>query len=351
MTKMPRRSKSKEVRASDWPARRMPTTYDVARLSGFSQMTVSRAFLDGAPIKQETRKRILDVAKEIGYYSNRAASHLASQRTRAFGVVVATLQDSVYLPLIDAVRSVFEKAHADFVLQTINYDKKREPQAIAALLAQRVQAILLPSVGHTPETAELIRSLPVPPIEVGNLARRPIHFAVGHSDFEAGYVATRRLIARGRRRIAIICGHVRQTTNARDRLGGYRLAHREAGIEIAEERIVQVDHGVVAGQNAATHLTQNVAFDGLVVAGEIWTPVTLLHLLKEGIRVPEDVAVVGIGEVELNRYLPVPLTYVSIPRAETGARAAELAIALSLNRDIEEPVIRLPVRLIESDSG
>ena len=348
---MPRGRKSKEARAGVWPARRMPTTYDVARLSGFSQMTVSRAFLDGAPIKRETRKRILEVAKEIGYYGNWAASHLASQRTRAFGVVVATLQDSVYLPFIDAVRSVFEKARADFVLQTINYDKKRERQAIAALLAQRVQAILLPSIGHTSESANLIKSLPVPPIEVGNLSTRPIHFAVGHSDFEAGYVAARRLIATGRKRIAIICGHVRQTTNARDRLAGYRLAHREAGLEIAAERIVQVDHGVVAGQNAAMQLTQNVTFDGLVVAGEVWTPVTLLQLLREGIRIPQDVAIVGIGEVELNRYLPVPLTYVSIPRAEIGTRAAELAIALSLERDIKEPVVRLPVRLIESESG
>ena len=348
---MPRRQKLKESHDGEWPARRMPTTYDVARLSGFSQMTVSRAFLDGAPIKPETRKRIFEVAKEIGYYHNRAASHLASQRTRSFGVVVATLEDSVYLPFIEALRSVFEDAHADFILQTINYEKKREPQAIAALLAQRVRSILLPSIGHTAESIDLIKSLPVPPIEVGNLARRPIHFAVGHSDFEAGYVATKRLIATGRKRIVILCGYVRQTTNARDRLAGYRRAHREAGLEVTENLIVQVNHGVDEGNAAAQRLTRNLTFDGLVIAGEIWTPVTLLHLVKQGIRVPKDVAVVGIGEVELNRYLPVPLTYVSIPRAETGVRAAELAIALSARRHIEDPVIRLPVRLIESDSG
>lgn len=348
---MPRSKKSIEARDGEWPSRRMPTTYDVARLSGFSQMTVSRAFLDGAPIRRETRKRILEVAKEIGYYQNRAASHLASQRTRSFGIIVATLQDSVYLPVIDAVRSVFEQAHADFVLQTINYEKKREPQAIAALLAQRVKTVLLPSIGHTSESTEIIRSLPVPPIEVGNLPRQPIRFAVGHSDFEAGYIATKRLIDVGRKRIAIVCGYVRETTNARDRLAGYRLAHRRAGLEMSEERIVQINHGVDAGQRAAQHLTQNVAFDGLVIAGEIWAPVTLLHLLKEGVSVPKDVAVVGIGEVELNRYMPVPLTYVRIPRAETGARAAEMAIALSAKRNIEEAVIRLPVRLIEGDSG
>ena len=65
---------------------------------------------------------------------------------------------------------------------------------------------MLPSIGHTAETGRFLRSLPIPLIEVGNLPKKPIDFAVGHSDFEAGYLATRRLIEIGRRKIAIICG-------------------------------------------------------------------------------------------------------------------------------------------------
>ena len=85
---------------------------------------------------------------------------------------------------------MFERTGADYLLQTIDYAREREAQAIGALLSQRVQAILLPSIGHTPETGRLLRSLPIPLIEVGNLPKRPIHFAVGHSDFDAGYMAT-----------------------------------------------------------------------------------------------------------------------------------------------------------------
>ncbi len=69
----------------------MPTMDDVARESGFSQMTVSRAFLESASIRKETRERILKVAEEIGYYHNKAASYLASQRSRAFGIILPTL--------------------------------------------------------------------------------------------------------------------------------------------------------------------------------------------------------------------------------------------------------------------
>src|SRR5258707_1277105 len=180
--------------AQVWLARTMPTMDDVARLSGFSQMTVTRAFLDSASIRAETRERIL-------------------------------------------------------------------------------------------------KSLPIPLIEVGNLPKQPIHFAVGHSDFDAGYLATRRLIDGGRRRIAIICGYVRHTSNARNRLAGYRRALREGGLDFVPARIAEVDHAVEAGLAGLARLIASAGpFDGLVVAGEIWTSATLLALLKQGWRIPKDLA-------------------------------------------------------------
>ena len=216
--------------AVSWTAPTMPTMNDVARVSGFSQMTVSRAFLDASSIRKETRDRILKVASEIGYFHNKTASSLASRRLRAFGIILPTLQDSIYLPFVSGARTVFERLGADYLLQSIDYAREREPEAIASLLSQRVQAILLPSIGHTRETGKLLRAIPIPLIEVGNLPKRPLHFAVGHSDFDAGYMATKRLIDIGRRRIAILCGYVDSTSNARDRLDGYRHAMSEAGL-------------------------------------------------------------------------------------------------------------------------
>lgn len=330
----------------------MPTMDDVARLSGFSQMTVSRAFLDSASIRAETRERILKVASEIGYYHNKAASNLASRRSRAFGIILPTLQDSIYLPFVAGARAVFERERADYVLQTIDYARGRESDVIASLLSHRVQAILLPSIGHTSETEGLLKSLPIPLIEVGNLPKRPIHFAVGHSDFDAGYRATQRLTAGGRRRIAIICGRVRDTSNARDRLNGYRKALREAGLEFDAARVAEVDHAVEAGLAGLARLTATAGpIDGLVVAGEIWSSATLLELLKQGRRIPKDLAVVGVGEVELGRYLPVPLTYVALPRHQTGKAAAELALTLVDGEIPEKSVMRLPVELVASESG
>ena len=325
---------------------------DVARVSGFSQMTVSRAFLESASIKQQTRERILQVAAEMGFFQNQAASSLASKRSRAFGIILPTLQDSIYLPFVEAARRVFEKHRFDFVLHTIDYAKGRESHAIGSLLSLRVQAILLPSIGHNAETRKLLESLPIPLIEVGNLPRKPIHFAVGHSDFEAGYLATKRLIDIGRRNIAIICGHPGATTNARDRLDGYHSALREAGLPAGATNHVQVDHSIDAGLHGLNRLLQSsTGFDALVVGGEIWTAAIVLRLLAAGRSIPDDLAIVGIGEVELAQYLPVPLTYVALPRAETGNRSAELAVSLSRGDEIDETIVILPVRLVVNATG
>jgi LacI family transcriptional regulator, gluconate utilization system Gnt-I transcriptional repressor len=264
-----------EPNGSRWEARAMPTMHDVARESGFSQMTVSRAFLESASIRKETRERILKVAEEIGYYHNKAASYLASQRSRAFGIILPTLQDSIYLPFVEAARRVFESHRADYILQTIDYARGRESYAIGSLLSQRVQVIMLPSIGHTADTRRFLETLPIPLIEVGNLPKKPIDFAVGHSDFEAGYLATKRLIEIGRRKIAIIRGYARDTSNARDRSNGYRRAMREAGLPLVESRQIEVEHSIDAGLHGLDRLLKSAReFDGLVIGGEIWTAET-----------------------------------------------------------------------------
>jgi DNA-binding LacI/PurR family transcriptional regulator len=239
-----------------------------------------------------------------------------------------------------------------YVLGTIDYDRGREMGSIRALLSQRVNAILVPSIGHRRETRTLLRNLPVPLIEVGNLPKRPIHFAVGYSDFDAGYLATKRLIEAGRRSIGIICGRVADTSNARDRLAGYRRALVESDAPFVAERTVQVDHAIDRGIEGLFRLLASARkLDGLVIGGEIWASAVMLQLLQSGRSIPDDLAVVGIGEVELGRYLPVPLTFVALPRRDCGVKSAELAMALFRNEPVAEPVVRLPVRLVSSASA
>jgi DNA-binding LacI/PurR family transcriptional regulator len=122
---------------------------------------------------------------------------------------------------------------------------------------------------------------------------------------------------------------------------------REAGLPLVAARHVEVEHSIDAGLHGLDRLLQSAhAFDGLVIGGEIWAAAIVLKLLDLGRRIPDDVAVVGIGEVELAHYLPVPLTYVALPRREAGTKSAELAMALSRGDEIGQTVVRLPVQLV-----
>src|SRR4051794_6294576 len=96
----PAKKATAEWRNAPWTSRAMPTMEDIAQMTGFSQMTVSRAFLASSSIKKETRETILEAAAELGYFHNKTASSLASKRLRAFGIILPTLQDSIYLPFV-----------------------------------------------------------------------------------------------------------------------------------------------------------------------------------------------------------------------------------------------------------
>ena len=129
--------------------------------------------------------------------------------SRAFGIILPTLQDSIYLPFVEGAREVFERERrrlppAD--ASTMPAGASRTPSARSCRSGSRRSCCRRSATRRRPEGC--CESLPIPLIEVGNLPKRPIHFAVGHSDFDAGYLATRRLIESGRRQIAIICGHV-----------------------------------------------------------------------------------------------------------------------------------------------
>ncbi len=121
---------------------------------------------------------------------------------------------------------------------------------------------------------------------------------------------------------------------------------------LPDDRVIQVEHAVDAGlEGLARLMDAKRGFNGLVVAGEIWSAAVLLHILKSGKRVPQDIAIVGIGKVELAPFLPVPLTHVDLPRRETGIRSAELAVALSQGKTVATRVLKLPIHLVAMASG
>ena len=168
----------------------------------------------------------------------------------------------------------------------------------------------------------------MPVVEIGNLPHDPIASVVGFSNERASYAATEHLIASGRRRLAYVGGLGDDNANGRDRLAGFRSCVAAYGLPVDERLMLVVDYTPHAVIPAIDRLVAALGeFDGLVVGGELWSPIVALEFARRRIAVPEAVAMIGLGDVEHADFLPTPLTTIVFPRERSGEVAAELIIA------------------------
>lgn len=304
------------------------TVRDIAAQTGLSPITVSRALRGDPVVRPETRARVEQAAGTAGYFPNLVAAALASNRTRAIGVVVPTLWDSIFAPTVEGISQVLRRHQFEFILGTSSYEQRDEAALVTTFLHRRIDGLILPAIGHSKPIRALLEKSRIPVVEVGNLPDAPIGSVVGFSNERAAYAATEHLIAGGRRRIAYFGGHGDDNANGRDRLVGFRRCLAAYGIKANERLVLEVNYTPRAALPAIDRLVAAIGdYDGLVIGGELWSPVVALEFFRRRIAVPKTVAIVALGEVEHADFLPTPLTTVAFPRERMGELAAELIVA------------------------
>jgi LacI family gluconate utilization system Gnt-I transcriptional repressor len=305
------------------------TIRDLAEATGFSAITVSRALRGDPAVRKTTREQVEAAARASGYVPNLVAAALASNRSRAVGVVIPTLLDSIFAPTVEGIGRVLRRHGLEFILGSSGYLQQDETEVIQTFLHRRVDGLILPALGHSHTTRALIEAHHLPVVEIGNLPATPLGTAVGFANDGAAFTATEHLIASGRKRIAYIGGHGEQNANGRDRLAGFRRCLESYGLAVEERLVLQIDYTPQAVLPAIDRLAALQAdYDGLVIGGELWSPVVALEFARRRIGMPQEVAVIGLGEIEHADFLPVPLTTIVFPRERIGELAAEMMVAL-----------------------
>ena len=174
------------------------------------------------------RQRIEAAVGKLAYVPNAAASRLASSRSHAVGVIVPTLYNVIFAEYLQALHEVFLDSGFQVVVVNSRYSLDEEEQAIRTLLGQRVEAIIIVGVDHTPMARRLLKQAKVPVIESFELASDPIGINIGLSQTQAGFDATEKLIGLGHQRIGFVLGH--PDVRASARLEGYKKAMEKANI-------------------------------------------------------------------------------------------------------------------------
>ena len=307
-------------------AKKRKTLDDVARLAKVSPITVSRALRMPDAVSPELRARIDAAVHKLAYVPNLAASRLASSRSHSVGVIVPTLYNVIFAEYLLALHEVFLKSGYQVVVVNSRYSALEEEQAIKTLLGQRVEAIIVVGVDHTPMARRLLQQAKIPVIETFELTDDPVDVNIGLSQTGAGQAASEFLIGLGHRKIGFAMGHL--DVRAAARLSGYKRAMRGAQLDsenfvtsLAQQSSIALGSAILdvilkkgALPEALFCIDDNVAMGVAMKCREL------------AIRVPQDISILGFHDLEFAAFGSPPLSTVATHRYEIGKIAAEKTI-------------------------
>lgn len=323
------------------------TIRDVARQAGVSVATVSRFINQNAPVSPEVAERLDKVMTELRYVPHAAARHLASRKTRVVGLLLNNLHNDFFVPLLNGVEAVVRQKGYNLIIATYHADSRNQmnppigphntdgllvfsdglfDEDLANLNASGFPMVL---VHRTPPPTTNIPSVTVENIEI-------THHLVDHL-----------IKMHGRRRIMFLRGPEYQEDSLK-REAGYRSALQANGIPFDESLVLNGEFERDIAYQVMDHFLGNgnrVAFDAVFTGDDDAAIGVLRALHKHGLKVPEDVAVIGFDDLGFAPFLNPPLTTVRAPTESVGRIATERLFALLENQTTDE-VVTLPTEII-----
>lgn len=320
------------------------TIREVAKAAGVSPSTVSRALAPGGTVSAATRDRVLAAADRLGYQPNRAARGLITGRTGAVGLIVPDLLNPFYAEACKGAQARARGLGHSLIVSDAERDEGLEMDAIRTL-APQVDGIVLTASQLSDEELASLRTLTAKPVVL--LHRREPGFASVTADLVEGMTdALTHLHALGHRRIAYV-GGPRSTWEARERAAGVETMAQKGTIELVPVGSVapHFDGGITGAADVvlASGATAVVAFNDIVAFGLI------SRFTARGVRVPDDMSVVGCDDIALSGMAAPPLTTVSVPKAHAARAAVDLLFRMLRTPEVEgeEPQQRvLPTHLV-----
>jgi LacI family transcriptional regulator len=341
------------------PKRKRVTIKQVAQEAGVSTQTVSRVTNDRPDVAPETRQRVLEVIERLGYQPSALARSLIRQRSHTLGVVTAGLE---YIGPSHTLSGITEQAEAmgySLLLKELpEFDTSDVEPILNALLARQVDGIIW-AVAEASDNrdwlADRLNDLPVPIVFL-TMHQRPDLSIVSVDNYLGGGIATEHLLKQGYRHIGHVAGPL-EWWESRQRKAGWQNALLDAGIRVSEDQSVEGDWSSESGEKAIRQLLdQYPEMDAVFVANDQMALGVLQVTCRRGLKVPQDLAVVGFDGIPETAYYWPPLTTVKQDLHRLGCIAVEQALrAIEAGQEpkgVYEPeTILLKPRLIIRESA
>jgi len=302
------------------------TIYDIAKELNISPATVSRGLNDHAAVNKNTKKKILAVAKEMGYRSNTFASNLRRQRTHTIGVILPHLNSNFLSAVIAGMEKVANEAGYNLLISQSLETEKKEIANAKTMFDSRVDGLLVSLAANTASINhfEPFIKKGVPIIFFDRVFEHKQCTSIVIDNVKAGYEATTHLIAQGGQKIVHITGNLSRNVYA-DRLKGYKFALLENGLPYQDENVYSINLTSEIDLNKALNkiLNGKALPNSLFVANDSCAVSCIKFFKKAGIRIPQDIAIVGFNNDPLANVIEPNLTTIDYPGCEMGEVAAK----------------------------
>lgn len=314
---------------------------DIANDLGLSVVTVSKVLRNHPDIGEETRKRVLKRMRELNYQPNFAARSLVTGRTWTLGLVVPDLLHPFFAEIAKAISAETRKHGYSLLISSSDEDPELEIQEVKQLLARRVDVILVASAQSSVDCFRMIEEQKTPYILIDRWFEDLDANFVGVDDAAVGMLATNHLFEQRCRRIAHIRGP--NISTAVGRLEGYTRALASHKLKPLPGHVISLgasgdQRGEKGGYEAAKQLlAAETRPDGLFCFNDPSALGAMRAILEAGLRIPEDMAVVGCGNFSYSDFLRVPLSSVDQGSETIGRRAADLALRIARRKIQTKP--------------
>ncbi len=301
------------------------TIYDIAEKLKISPSTVSRALQDHPAVNKKTKKRIFDTAKDMGYMFNTFARSLRSQKTNTIGVIVPRLNSYFISAVLAGIEKEINRAGYNLLISQSLESTEKEAEYARTMLQNRVEGLIVVLAKNTAdlEHFDLFIKRNIPLLFVDRVIENDLYPKVIINNQKAGYEATTHLIQQGCKKIMHITGNAPVNVYI-DRKQGYMQALREHKIPYDQHLVIEIDLSESAAIEAANSiLKMPVLPDGIFVSNDFCAAICLKVLKESGIRIPEDIAIVGFNNDVTSRITEPALTTINYSGQEMGEVVAK----------------------------
>jgi LacI family transcriptional regulator, gluconate utilization system Gnt-I transcriptional repressor len=327
------------------------TLIDVARIAGVAPMTVSRALHRPELVRSATQQKVLDAVRATGYVPNMLAGGLASSKSNLVAVLLPTIASSVFADTVQALMDGLTAARYQTLLGLTGYSAQREEELVEAILGRRPDGVVLAGTDHTGATIERLTRAKIPVVEIWDLTDTPIDIVIGFSHEKVGVELARHLVKKGYRRFGVV-----SVDDPRALRRANSLIHelQRHGIDNVPFEIRPAPATLQVGREGLSTVLMGDAPEIIVCSSDTLAQGVLAEAASRGLKVPEDLAVMGFGDLNTAAHVHPALSTVRVDGAAIGARTAQALLdRFSNGNQVKECPMRVDTgfTIVDRDSA